>query len=131
MQLMRCAIDNENDDFDDIWAKVRAADLAILAAPIYWYGPPGAMKNFIDRTHGAFALPTPVRGLKVALLSVAGDDGCWDPHERIMASWTGYYGAERLPDIRILARNCDDAMTSQDALRRLDAWTEQLMHAVD
>lgn len=128
MRLKRCIIDN--DDFDGIWEKVKSSDLIILAAPIYWYAPPGAMKDFIDRTHGEFAVGSAVKGVKAALLSVAADEGCWAPHERVMASWLEHYGANQLPGVRILARERGDAMASREAVRRLDEWTEQLKAAL-
>jgi len=128
MRLRHCVI--VNDDFDGIWEKVKSSDVIILAAPIYWYAPPGAMKDFIDRTHGAFAVGSVMTGIKAALLSVAADDGCWDPHERVMASWLKRYSADLLPSVRILARERGDAMASQEAATRLDEWTKQLRAAL-
>ncbi|MEM1873761.1 MAG: flavodoxin family protein, partial [Acidilobaceae archaeon] len=38
-----------DDDFNKIGEKVLYSDGLILATPVYWYGPTGVLKNFIDR----------------------------------------------------------------------------------
>ena len=100
MQLGRCAV--EGDDFESLMARVFSADLLILGAPVYWYGPPGGMKHFIDRTHGYYADHTVLRGLRAALISVATDGG-FEPHEAVMSSWLRIYGAEIVGSIRVLS----------------------------
>lgn len=41
-----CLID---DDFNKIGERLLNADGFIIATPVYWYGPSGVLKNFIDR----------------------------------------------------------------------------------
>ncbi|RLE54843.1 MAG: flavodoxin family protein [Thermoprotei archaeon] len=41
-----CVID---DDMRILLDKVLSSDALIIATPIYWYGPSGVLKNFIDR----------------------------------------------------------------------------------
>ncbi len=127
MRLKRCVI--EGDDFTVVWDKVKEADLLVVAAPVYWYGPPGALKDFIDRAHGEFAVPQPLQGLTAALLSVAGDDGCWEPHEAIMASWLRWYGAELRPGLRILARERNDALAVPGNRATIRDWAKGLLSA--
>lgn len=38
-----------DDDYDQIIEQVRAHDLLVFGAPIYWYGMPSQMKLFFDR----------------------------------------------------------------------------------
>ena len=128
MKLGHCAI--TGDDFEPTWNLVKTAELAVVAAPIYWYGPPGPMKNFIDRTHGYYATPPMLAGLKAAVLSIAGDEGCWEPHETIMTSWLKVYGAKVLPPARIIAREKGDATASPIAKKRLDECAETLLAAL-
>jgi multimeric flavodoxin WrbA len=128
MSLLHCVI--EGDDFEGLWREVKDADLLVQAAPIYWYGPPGPMKNFIDRTHGCFALERPLAGLKAALLSVAGDSSCWEPHESILGCWPRYYGAAMLPGARVVAREKGDARTSKAVMAALDEWADSLGKAL-
>lgn len=40
------------DDFDALFEKVKAADVVVLAAPVYWSNIPGIMKTFFDRHCG-------------------------------------------------------------------------------
>ena len=127
MKLKHCAI--RDDDFEGIWERMRQSDLLTMAAPIYWLSPPGHMKAFIDRTHGYFVVPDCLAGLKVGLLSVAADEGCWEPHERIMGCIT-WFGAELLSNCRILARDKGEALASQENREKLKSWAEELRGTV-
>jgi len=100
MTLGHCAI--QDDGFEALMARLRAADFLVLGAPVYWLGPPGVMKNFIDRTHGYYTDHTILRGKRAVLISVATESG-FEPHEAVMASWLRVYGAEILGSIRVLA----------------------------
>jgi len=42
----RCSIE---DDFDALMDRVLASDCVIFGTPVYWFGPSGQMKCFIDR----------------------------------------------------------------------------------
>ena len=44
------------DDFNEIFEKVKDADLLILSAPTYWSNVPGIMKTFFDRHCGVAML---------------------------------------------------------------------------
>jgi multimeric flavodoxin WrbA len=100
MTIGRCAI--QDDDFEPLMARFFAADLLVLGAPVYWLGPPGGMKNFIDRTHGYYRDHTILRRKQALLISVAADSG-FEPHEAVMASWLLVYGAEVLASLRVLS----------------------------
>lgn len=39
----------EEDDAWEVLKKVKVAEGLIIATPIYWYGPPGHLKNLIDK----------------------------------------------------------------------------------
>jgi multimeric flavodoxin WrbA len=128
MKLQCCAI--RDDDFEGLWSLVKSAHLVVAASPVYWFGPPGPMKTFIDRTHGYYKAPRPLEGLKAGLLSVAADEGCWEPHEAILSSWLRIYGAQMLPPVHVLAREKGEAMASPKAKAALDAWAEKLLTAL-
>ena len=118
MKIMRCAIDD--DDFERIFAEWKAADVVIVSAPVYWLGPPGAMKDFIDRSHGVYAHKCgPFVGRKAAIISVATDSG-FETHEQILSTWLRHYGAEVIGKHRILAREKDDLLGRASELGRLD-----------
>ena len=44
-----CAI---NDDMAGIAEKMREADVLVFGTPIFWWGPTGAFKTFMDRWYG-------------------------------------------------------------------------------
>ncbi|NCQ29674.1 MAG: NAD(P)H-dependent oxidoreductase [Armatimonadetes bacterium] len=106
MKLKRCVL---GDDFESLWGEVTAAEGLVVGAPVYWFGPPGVMKDFIDRTHGAFAVGggRALREKPVLLLSVAADSG-FEPHEETMCSWLTYYGASIIDRVRLFARETGD-----------------------
>ncbi len=124
MSLKHCAI--KDDDFEEIWERIRHSDLLIMAAPIYWFGPPSHMKAFIDRTHGYFVSTDSLADVKVALLSVAGEDGCWEPHERIMGC-IAWFGATMMLPCRILAREKGEALASRENRLKLESWARALV----
>jgi len=63
-----------NDDMNGLYAKLRAADCIVLAAPLYWFSLPAQMKMFIDRWYALGSLkPHGLRGKKFGLVVVYGD----------------------------------------------------------
>lgn len=100
MQLGHCVI--AGDQFEAVMARLFAADLLVLGAPVYWLGPPGPTKDFIDRTHGYYRNHSLLRGKRALLLSVATDSG-FDSHEAILRSWLQVYGAEILGAVRVFS----------------------------
>ena len=38
-----------NDHFEELMQRLYAADLLVIGTPLYWYGPSGQLKQFIDR----------------------------------------------------------------------------------
>jgi len=43
----------QDDDFNALFEKVKAADVLVLASPVYWSNVPGIMKTFFDRHCGS------------------------------------------------------------------------------
>ncbi len=50
MRAERCVIE---DDIQEITDQIRACDMVVLAAPVYWANVPGIVKNLFDRLLGA------------------------------------------------------------------------------
>ncbi|MBI3946783.1 MAG: flavodoxin family protein [Armatimonadetes bacterium] len=124
MTLGRCAI--QEDDFEELWARLMAADLFIFGAPVYWNSPPGIAKNFIDRTHGYYRHQTILRGKRAALISVATDGG-FESHEGVMASWLRVYGARIVGSARVLACEKGEARTRPQELARVRQLVETIL----
>jgi multimeric flavodoxin WrbA len=122
MTAMRCVI--EGDDFEDVFDRWKAADVLMVSAPVYWCGPPGAMKDFIDRSHGAYAHKTgPFAGKKAGVVTVATESG-FETQERIVAGWLRHYGADLLATVRLYAREKDDLLNAPGELRKLDEFID-------
>lgn len=117
MKIGRCVI--EDDDVESILAAMKGSAGVVLGAPIYWDGPPGRMKDFIDRSHGHYASAPGdfLSGLDFSLISVATASG-FESHEDIMLSWIEYYGAHLVEKERILAREMGDLVRRPDELRK-------------
>lgn len=61
-----------NDDMKHLYADIDRADVIILGTPVYWLGPTGHMKLFIDRLRPYFGNKK-FRGKQVILVAPAGD----------------------------------------------------------
>lgn len=113
-----CAI--TNDEFYPIWEKLVSSKFFVMGAPVFWLGPPGQLKDFIDRTHAWYACPQKVHhGVKMALISVAGDEG-FESHESVMTCWAEYYNIEIIGKARLIARERGDLENSPSQLAKLD-----------
>ncbi len=123
MTHVECQI--KGDDLDAIIGRLHWADLIILGAPIYWWGPPGAFKDFIDRTHGFYPDDQRFKGKKVSVITVAATSG-YPSHQKIM-TWLTHYGAEYLPMHKIKAREKDDLRDNPRQHRRLRAYVDELV----
>lgn len=63
-----CPLD-DGDDVGVLFARLRSADALLIAAPVYFYGPPAQFKALIDRAQRFWKLPAlpPLRPALVAL----------------------------------------------------------------
>ena len=113
------------DDFERLWNDVSKTDLIGIVSPVYWLAPPGAMKDFIDRTHGYYACGAVLSGKKAFLVSIATESG-FETHERVAGSWLQSYGAETVTALRLYAREKDDLRSSPDELRKLEEFGARL-----
>jgi multimeric flavodoxin WrbA len=118
MTHVKCAI--EDDDLQLLVDKMHAADLILIGAPVYWWGPPGILKDFIDRTHAFYPDDKRFQGLKVAVITVAAQSG-FPSHEKTM-SWLKHYGAEYVGWLRLWAREKGELQKKPRQLRKLEAF---------
>lgn len=125
MELGRCAIDD--DDFNRVMDEILKAAVVVLGAPVYWNGPPGVMKDFIDRSHGYYAVPerSSLAGKKVGIISVATAGG-FASHEDVIQSWLRYYGATIVDKVRIYACEKGELLTKPSELQKVRALADTL-----
>lgn len=108
-----------NDEFQGLFDKLIHASVVILGAPVYWYGPPGMMKHFIDRTHAYYACPDKVASpVQVGVISVAADSG-FSSHEDVMISWLNHYRYPVVDRVRLLAREKGQVQTQPEQMGKL------------
>lgn len=119
-----CAIDD--DDFPALWDKVLAADVLFQVFPVYWNSPPGIMKDFIDRTHTAYARRGLTAGKNCYLVTIATESG-FDTADEIAACWFQCYGGSIRDRLHLLARERDDLKGDQDELLKLDRLIDQVL----
>lgn len=87
-------------------------------------GPPGVLKDLIDRSHGFYPDEERFKGRRVALISVAAQSG-YPSHERIMG-WLRHYGAEYVAKVRPRAREIGELEHKPNELRKLNEFAEKL-----
>ena len=122
MTHVECAI--KDDDLEFLVDKMISTDLIILGAPIYWYGPPGIFKDFIDRTHAFYPDEKRFKGKKVAVITIAAQSG-FPSHEKTM-SWLQHYGAEYIGWLRLYAREKDELRQKPKQKKKLEIFTTNL-----
>lgn len=71
------------DDFQAVMGEVYGADLLVLATPLYWYGPSGPLKVFLDRWSCLLdlegdAFRRRLRGKRVVFLIAQGEQGFYE-----------------------------------------------------
>jgi multimeric flavodoxin WrbA len=86
-----------DDDLTACMEEVYAADLLILATPLYWYGPSGQLKLFLDRWSCLLdtqeeAFRARMRGKRSVLLVAQGERGFYEAAPCLqMLEWTLRY----------------------------------------
>lgn len=118
--LGRCVI--EDDDLDELLAKCESADVLVICSPVYWWNPPGIMKDFIDRTVSRGAGTSPVfEGKKAGLVTVAAENG-FELHNELLSRWLKRFGAQVIGTIDLHAGGKDDLAADADQMEELGAF---------
>ena len=128
MRLGRCAIDD--DDFPALWQTALDADVIVQVFPVYWNGPPGIMKDFIDRTHSAYATGGHMRGKVGYLVSVATLCG-FETADAVVESWFTNYGGSLRGRVHLLACEKDDLKNNAREVAKLDELIDDVRKAAD
>jgi multimeric flavodoxin WrbA len=89
-----CGID---DDFGRLMDRIYAADLLLVGTPLYWYGPSGQLKLFLDRWSCLLDLDEErfrqrMRGKRAVIVIAQGERGFYEAGPCLqMLDWTFRY----------------------------------------
>jgi multimeric flavodoxin WrbA len=85
------------DDFTALTDRIYAADLLVVGTPLYWYGPAGQLKLFLDRWSCLLdlndaAFRNRMRGKKAVIVVAQGERGFYEAGPCLqMLDWTFRY----------------------------------------
>ena len=86
-----------HDDFGRVMDRIYAADLLVMATPLYWYGPSASLKLLIDRWSCLLDLDgdefrARMRGKRTAIVIAQGEQGFYEVAPCLqMLEWTLRY----------------------------------------
>lgn len=108
----------QDDEMQELYPKIQDADLIIFGTPLYWYGPSGQMKLFMDRML-PFTTNKKLRGKKVIVISPSeeGPHACGPMIEMFRMSFD-YLGIEFKGKILATAYEKGEIRKNQDELKK-------------
>lgn len=115
-ETWRCEIDD--DDYALIAEKIYRAKALIVGTPVYYHGPPGGMKDLIDRTYVFYTRPRYFKGRKAGVITVSGGEGI-ECCEEILRCWLNYNGVEILDTIHIYAIQKGELQEKPEELKKI------------
>ncbi|NYT01190.1 MAG: flavodoxin family protein [Methanosarcinales archaeon] len=106
------------DEMDELYPLLEAADLIVFGTPVYWYGPTGKMKLFIDRLR-PFIASKRLKGKAGLLVSPSeeGAEGC-RPLVEMFRSSLDYLEMEFAGSLLAKAYEKGEVAASHDDMQR-------------
>lgn len=85
----------EDDQFSEIVAAMKAADMVIIGSPVYWHNMCGSVRNLIDRFYGPVS-EGELSGRKLVFLFQGAAPEAWmlEKAEYTMSRFARMYGME-------------------------------------
>ncbi|MBQ9046318.1 MAG: NAD(P)H-dependent oxidoreductase [Solobacterium sp.] len=83
------------DQFEEVLAKIKQADVLIVGSPVYWHNICGSVRNLLDRFYGPVA-PRELSGRKLWFIFQGASPEPWmmEAGEYTMKRFAGLYGME-------------------------------------
>ena len=83
------------DQFEEVLAKIKQADVLIIGSPLYWHNICGSVRNLLDRFYGPVA-PGELSGRKLWFIYQGASPEAWmmEAGEYTMKRFAGLYGME-------------------------------------
>lgn len=69
----------QKDDMEEIYRKLKAADMVVIASPVYFYGISAQLKAIVDRLHTPMRKEFPIKKLALLLVGAATLPNLFDP----------------------------------------------------
>ncbi len=119
-----CIID---DGMTGLYRKLEVADIIVFGTPIYWFGPTGVIKTFLDRFRPYFTNKR-LDGKKAALILTAGtgEDDC-DLTVQMFRRVFDALNIEYLDKLIVKAYNKNDAEMNRENLPEIENFLKTLI----
>ncbi len=92
-KTQRCVI---RDDAAALAEKVKNADAVVFATPVYYYGPSGLLKTFLDRCNPIYPSDYAFRDVYLLATAADTDESAMDGPVKAMAGWVDCFEKARL-----------------------------------
>lgn len=84
------------DDAAALAEKVKNADAVVFATPVYYYGPSGLLKTFLDRCNPIYPSDYAFRDVYFLATAADTDESAMDGPVKAMEGWVDCFGKARL-----------------------------------
>lgn len=107
-----------NDEMQQIYSLMEAADVIVFGTPLYWYGCTAKMKMLVDRMR-PFVENKKLKGKKAVVVapSAEGPEACGSMLEMFRLSFE-YLGMEFVGEVLVEAYEKGEILTSKEELER-------------
>ena len=87
--------DFKDDQFEEIYEKMKKADTIVIGSPVYWHSMCGAVRNLLDRFYGPVSTGS-LSGRKMAFVFQGAAPEPWmlEKGEYTMSRFSNMYGME-------------------------------------
>lgn len=92
-RTQRCVL---QDDAAALAEQVKRADVVVFASPIYYYGPSGLLKTFLDRCNPIFAADYAFRDVYFLATAADTDEGAMEGPVTAVQGWVDCFAKARL-----------------------------------
>lgn len=86
----------QSDSMQEALDKLRRADVVVFAAPVYFYGLPGQLKTFLDRTEPLYQVQLPFDSLYLLASAAEQEDWVFERSEEGIRGWMDCFPEQRL-----------------------------------
>ena len=81
-----------NDQFDEVSAKIKAADVLVIGSPVYWHNMCGSVRTLLDRCYGPVGQGELSGKLVFIFQGAAPEKWMLDAGEYTLKRFAGLYG---------------------------------------